>query len=213
MAGPQLANSHVAHAELNALALLPPNRHYEDHTLLTTLEPCCMCSGAAVQATIMSLRYAGRDPYAGTAHIEVDTPQARRRPISMLGPLPDVHGRFAELLHVIWLLERGKDPETAEHQQAHEAAQEGWGRPSLECRDCHYVPEPVQGPGHGDRGAYGQHPAEVGTIARMRASKRNTAEASRAGRDGRPICAATSVPTSAPPPKAAMRPPYPPAPA
>ena len=107
MSSHQLSNSHVAHAELNALALLPPDRHYEDHTLLTTLEPCCMCSGAAVQATIMSLRYAGRDPYAGTAHLQVDTPHARRRPISMLGPLSDVRGRFAELLHVIWLVDFG----------------------------------------------------------------------------------------------------------
>jgi tRNA(Arg) A34 adenosine deaminase TadA len=117
MVGRQLSNCHVAHAELNALALLPPDRHYEDHTLLTTLEPCCMCLGAAVQATIISLHYAGRDPYAGTAHLEVDTPQARRRPISMLGPLSDVRGRFAELLHVIWLVDYGASPAVLAEQE------------------------------------------------------------------------------------------------
>jgi hypothetical protein len=37
--GAQLAFCHIAHAEINALALLPPVRHYEDHMLLTTLEP------------------------------------------------------------------------------------------------------------------------------------------------------------------------------
>jgi tRNA(adenine34) deaminase len=115
--GPQLAYCHVAHAELNALALLPPDRHYEDHTLLTTLEPCCMCLGAAVQATIMTLRYAGRDPYGGTAHIEVDTPQARRRPLSVVGPLPDVRGRFAELLHVLWLVDVGASPAVLAEQE------------------------------------------------------------------------------------------------
>ena len=107
MSGRQLSNSHVADAELNALALLAPERHYEDHALLTTLEPCCMCSGAAVQATIMTLRYAGRDPYAGTAHLQGTTPQARRRPILMLGPMSDVRGRFGELLHVVWLVNFG----------------------------------------------------------------------------------------------------------
>ena len=67
-AGPprQLAGTHIAHAEINALARLGPDRHYEDHTLLTTLEPCGMCHGAAVQATVGALAYAGADPYGGT---------------------------------------------------------------------------------------------------------------------------------------------------
>lgn len=54
--GPQLSYCHVAHAELNAVALLPQDRHYEDRTLVTTLEPCCMCLGAALQATITTPR-------------------------------------------------------------------------------------------------------------------------------------------------------------
>ena len=62
----QLASSHVAHAELNALAQLSADRHYPDYRLLTTLEPCAMCHGAAVQASIGSLAYAGSDPYGGT---------------------------------------------------------------------------------------------------------------------------------------------------
>ena len=66
-----------------------------------------MCLGAAVQTTVTTLRYGGRDPYGGTGHIEVDTPQARRRPLSVLGPLPDVRGRFSELLHVLWLVDFG----------------------------------------------------------------------------------------------------------
>ena len=107
----QLAYCHIAHAEVNALALLPPLRHYEDHVLLTTLEPCCMCLGAAVQATFTRLHFAGRDPYGGASGMVVDTPQARRRPLAVIGPLAGLPGRFAELLHVRWLLDfRAAEP-------------------------------------------------------------------------------------------------------
>jgi tRNA(adenine34) deaminase len=118
-AGPQLASCHIAHAEVNALALLPPVRHYEDHVLLTTLEPCCMCLGAAVRSTITQLRFAGRDPYGGASALVVDTLQARRRPLAVAGPLPGLWGRFAELLHVRWLLDFGASaPVLAEQRLA-----------------------------------------------------------------------------------------------
>lgn len=101
-----------------ALALLPPVRHYEDHVLLTTLEPCCMCLGAAVQSTITQLYFAGRDPYGGASGLVVDTPQARRRPLTVAGPLPGLWGRFAELLHVRWLLDFGaSEPVLAEQRR------------------------------------------------------------------------------------------------
>jgi tRNA(Arg) A34 adenosine deaminase TadA len=119
----QLAHCHIAHAEINALAMLPPTRNYEDHTLLTTLEPCCMCLGAAVQSKISQIHYAGADPYAGASRIVIDTPQVRRRPIVMTGPLIDVRGRFAELIHVRWLLDFGAStPVLAEHE---------WSMPDL----------------------------------------------------------------------------------
>lgn len=113
----QLAYCHVAHAEINALAGLPPTHHYEDHILFTTLEPCCMCLGAAVQATITDLRFAGRDPYGGAAGLTIDTPQARRRPIAVTGPLPGRRGRFAEVLHIRWLLEFGTSAPVLEPQR------------------------------------------------------------------------------------------------
>jgi tRNA(Arg) A34 adenosine deaminase TadA len=112
-----LAYCHVAHAEINALAQLPPTRHYEDHVLLTTLEPCCMCLGAAVQSTITRLHFAGRDPYAGSSRLRIDTPQARRRPLHITGPLADPRGQFAELLHVRWLLDYGAAEPVLEAQQ------------------------------------------------------------------------------------------------
>jgi tRNA(Arg) A34 adenosine deaminase TadA len=115
--GPQLAYCHIAHAEINALASLPPVRHYEDHVLLTTLEPCCMCLGAAVQATITRLHFAGRDPYGGASRLVVDTPQARRRPLAVTGPLAGWPGRFAELLHVRWLLDFGASKPVLDEQR------------------------------------------------------------------------------------------------
>lgn len=115
--GGGLAYCHIAHAEINALALLPPVRHYEDHLLLTTLEPCCMCLGAAVQATITRLHFAGRDPYGGASGLVVDTPQARRRPLAVTGPLAGWRGRFAELLHVRWLVDFGASEPVLDEQQ------------------------------------------------------------------------------------------------
>jgi tRNA(Arg) A34 adenosine deaminase TadA len=115
----QLAHTRIAHAEINALAVLPPHRSYEDHRLLTTLEPCCMCLGAVIQSTITSLHYAAPDPYAGSCGLVVETPQARRRPLTTHGPLRNQHGVFAELLHMAWLLDQ---PSTAAVLEPHRAA-------------------------------------------------------------------------------------------
>ncbi len=100
----QLAWTSVAHAELNALAQLAPDRHYPDHALLTTLEPCAMCHGAAIQSSVGSLAYAGADPYGGTGAVVFGTPQARHRPLPVTGPLTDERGRLAELLHITWIM-------------------------------------------------------------------------------------------------------------
>jgi tRNA(adenine34) deaminase len=100
----QLAWTPVAHAELNALAQLAPDRHYPDHALLTTLEPCAMCHGAAIQSSVGSLAYAGADPYGGTGRQVFGTPQARHRPLPVTGPLPDERGRLSELLHITWIM-------------------------------------------------------------------------------------------------------------
>jgi tRNA(Arg) A34 adenosine deaminase TadA len=115
--GHQLAYCHIAHAEINALAGLPPTRHYEDHLLLTTLEPCCMCLGAAVQSSIKHLHFAGRDPYGGASRLQIDTPQARRHAVAIAGPLAGPRGRFAELLHVRWLIEFGAGEHVIDEQR------------------------------------------------------------------------------------------------
>jgi tRNA(adenine34) deaminase len=43
-----------------------------------TLEPCCMCAGALVQARIARLVYGARDPKGGAAGSLYDIPRDRR---------------------------------------------------------------------------------------------------------------------------------------
>jgi tRNA(Arg) A34 adenosine deaminase TadA len=102
----QLAGTHIAHAEVNALAQLSAQRHWEDTLLLTSLEPCVMCHGAAIQSSVAGFCFAGRDPYAGSADLRVETPQALRRGLVIDGPLLGPRGAFAEMLHIAFLLRR-----------------------------------------------------------------------------------------------------------
>ena len=53
-----------------------------------------MCYGAAIQASVGSLAYAGADPYAGTGRLDFGNPQIRNRPLRVTGPLPDERGRL-----------------------------------------------------------------------------------------------------------------------
>src|SRR5205807_2187976 len=57
--------SRLRHAEVNALLELDGARTYEDHVLLTSLEPCHLCVGACHAARIGTVRFAAADPYGG----------------------------------------------------------------------------------------------------------------------------------------------------
>jgi hypothetical protein len=106
-----LSNSHLAHAELNALAQLPPTRRYEDHVVLTTLEPCALCVGAAVMATVGRVEYAGPDPYGGAAHLQLANAHTARLMPAIVGPVDGVLGTLGALFHYAFYLQR--DPEGA----------------------------------------------------------------------------------------------------
>jgi len=63
-------NTLVSHAELNAIAALPPQYHADKRiTLYTTVEPCPMCIGAIVMSPVRSLCIASRDPWAGSVSL------------------------------------------------------------------------------------------------------------------------------------------------
>jgi tRNA(Arg) A34 adenosine deaminase TadA len=102
----QLSNSHLAHAELNALAQLGPTRRHEDHTVFTTLEPCLLCMGAVVMATVGRLEYAGADPYGGAAHLTLHNAHTARMMPHVIGPADGATGTLGALLHYAFYVER-----------------------------------------------------------------------------------------------------------
>jgi len=97
----QLANSRVAHAEVNALAQLPAGNSslYVGYSLTTNVEPCCLCVGAAIQSGIGTVSYSWADAHAGAVTcMTVDNPQARRRRLKIVGPHDAVIERLTGLL-------------------------------------------------------------------------------------------------------------------
>ena len=85
-------SSHVAHAEIvafgNAAGKLRPNE--KGAILVTTLEPCVMCAGAAMEANIESVIYGLKAPFnGGISRVSgIRTPGARF-PRFLGGVLPD----------------------------------------------------------------------------------------------------------------------------
>ncbi len=104
----ELAYSQLAHAEVNALVQLPPNARYEDHVLLTTLEPCLLCMGAARLATVGEIRFAGSDPYGGTGHLDLAgvNRMLERVAVRVAGPDLGRLGRLMTVLHAEFFLRR-----------------------------------------------------------------------------------------------------------
>lgn len=67
----ELLEDPTAHAECLAIRLASRalgSWRLEGCTLYATLEPCCMCAGAIVQARIPRLVFAALDPKAGACH-------------------------------------------------------------------------------------------------------------------------------------------------
>lgn len=61
----------TAHAEMIAITQAAQSLNdwrLEDCTLYATLEPCCMCAGAILQARIPRVVYGATDPKAGAVH-------------------------------------------------------------------------------------------------------------------------------------------------
>ena len=104
----ELAGSLLAHAEVNALVRLDPERRHETLTLTTSLEPCPLCLGAAAMATVGHLCYVGADPYGGAVGRLEPTPHTARVPMTVTGPHPGPAGMLASAMHVAFFL--GRNP-------------------------------------------------------------------------------------------------------
>ena len=76
----------LAHAELNALLSLEGEADPRARVLYTTTEPCPLCVGAARVADVGGLRYASREPWAGSAAMFETVPYLQRGNLSLLGP-------------------------------------------------------------------------------------------------------------------------------
>lgn len=98
-----LSGTRLAHAEMCALAELPPGT-CEHYTMYTTFEPCLMCTGAIMLARIPRVWYAAADPvFDGLNSWLGSLPfAAGRQPESRC--LGGTIGTFAHVLHVSWLV-------------------------------------------------------------------------------------------------------------
>jgi tRNA(Arg) A34 adenosine deaminase TadA len=97
-----LASTLVAHAEMNALAVLPIGPA-DDLTLSTTFEPCLMCASTIIQQRIPRVRYAAADPqFDGMHDWFTALPFARER-LPEREELGGRVGAFAHVLHLSWL--------------------------------------------------------------------------------------------------------------
>jgi tRNA(adenine34) deaminase len=90
---PVSSHNPLAHAELFALAQAGrylKNCRLKHCFLITTLEPCLMCSGAAIHARVEGVIYGARDPKAGCAESRLealDFPFHNHRPWHLGGIL------------------------------------------------------------------------------------------------------------------------------
>jgi tRNA(adenine34) deaminase len=92
----------LAHAELNALLSFEGDEDSRARVLYTTTEPCPLCAGAARIADVGGLRYASREPWAGSAAMFETVPYLQRGNLGLEGP----HDPRLEAALTTLLLER-----------------------------------------------------------------------------------------------------------
>ena len=86
----------LAHAEVEALAALPPDKHRaRDSILYTTLSPCPMCLGAIVVARVGHVHLGATDPtWLGIERLPDLNDEVQRRWPQIHGPLPGPIGAW-----------------------------------------------------------------------------------------------------------------------
>jgi tRNA(adenine34) deaminase len=112
--GERLAGTRLAHAEVDALAQLPNGVRYRDHVLYSTLEPCLLCVGAALHATVGRIEYAAADPFGGGCSGTIDTVHWRRSAPEIGEPLGGWLGRVSTALQSAFWQRQVDHPRAAE---------------------------------------------------------------------------------------------------
>lgn len=82
----QIHGSRLAHAEVNAILALPRELDPTTVTIWATTEPCPLCIGAIAIAKVCRVRFACRDPYAGSADLVAANRFMRWRAVQITGP-------------------------------------------------------------------------------------------------------------------------------
>ncbi|NMP21475.1 deaminase [Sulfobacillus harzensis] len=87
-----IVGTRLAHAEINVLLQAPPEAYAEmaEGTLMTTLEPCPMCTGALVMSGIRRVMFGARDREAGSLGLLTQNAYMHRKGITVVGPEPVV---------------------------------------------------------------------------------------------------------------------------
>lgn len=101
-----LAGSRIAHAEINALAHLPPG-HHDDHVLYTTLEPCFLCTMALRFSHLGTVRFAAPDTmWYGSDRLPELNQHVARRWTRREGPVGGWWQELSLLLTTVSAIER-----------------------------------------------------------------------------------------------------------
>jgi tRNA(adenine34) deaminase len=105
----QIAGSNLAHAEVNALATLPPG-DYPEHVLYSTLEPCFFCTLALRHSHVGAVRFAAADPmWRGIEELPALNPHLRRRWTRRDSAIGGRWGNLAMVLLLVQALESAAD--------------------------------------------------------------------------------------------------------
>lgn len=83
----QIVDHPLSHAEVNALLGLNYNQiNPHECVLYSIVEPCPLCIGALAMARIKNIKYAARDPYAGSAAMITSFDYLIKKQIKVEGP-------------------------------------------------------------------------------------------------------------------------------
>jgi tRNA(adenine34) deaminase len=97
-----LADTVIAHAEMNALATLRQGPR-AGLTLYTTFEPCVMCASAILVSNIPGIAYLTPDPVMADAHDAIASVRFADGRVPERVHHGGAYGVLAYLLHVSWL--------------------------------------------------------------------------------------------------------------